>query len=505
MKLGWSISLVAVLGAGAIAVGCVEKSQELSSAEREQLSEYVGTERPDPEHELDIDFENKVELVGYDVSGDSWTPGEPLTVTWYWHAKRPLEEGWLLFTHIADAAGQNRLNNDGDSIVRRLYQPGRWKAGEYVKDEQRIVLPADWNSPRATFYVGVWNGPHRLQVTEGPNDGENRARALTVDVAASAQDPQPAVPTARAAKLEGELTIDGELSEDAWAQAPATPRLVDPASGGAAEPEATVKLLWDARHLYVAFEVQDDFLKNDLQERDAHLWEQDAVEVMIDPDGDGRNYFEVQASPMGVVFDTRYDSHREPEPFGHVDWNSNARVGVERRGTPNDDGADEGYTVELAIPWTAFRAGQPAASAPSVNDTWRMNFFVVDAQKEGERHVAWSAPRSGDFHTLERFGRVLFVDPSAAAQGAEGPQPNLPRLQLPPGVVDRIRERAIPAGDMNRAMAPMERPRPGESVPTRDDPNPAAMATPMAAPTQMTGSTMAAPTQMTAAPADEGE
>ena len=37
-----------------------------------------------------------------------------------------------------------------------------------------------------------------------------------------------------------------------------------------------------------------------------------------------------------------------------------------------------------------------------------MNFFVMDTRKQGQRAVAWSAPLVGDFHTLARFGRVVF-------------------------------------------------------------------------------------------------
>lgn len=490
MKRARGIWMIAVLGAGAIAFGCVEKSQDLSSAEREQLSEFVSSERPDPAHDLDVKFEDKVELIGYDVEPASWTPGEPITVTWYWHAKRPLEEGWLLFTHVADASGNNRLNHDGDSVARRLYQPGRWKAGEYIRDQQRIVLPQDWNSERATFYVGIWNGPHRLQVTEGANDGENRARVATIPVSGGqgAEAPQPAVPTVRASKADG-IRIDGRLDEEGWQQTPATPQFVNTMNGAAAEPNATAKLLWDDEHLYVAFEVQDDFLKSTFEERDAHLWEQDVVEVMLDPDGDGRNYFEMQVSPNGVVFDTRYDSHRQPGPFGHVDWNSELEAKVQRRGTANDDEGDEGYTVEMAIPWSAFEAGEPAATKPNPNDAWRMNLFVMDARQEGQRSVGWSPPRVGDFHTLARFGRVVFSDPSAQPARAVG-QAGQPRIELPPNVVGALRERSG-ARDLRAAQQALEdRPQPGEPVPTRDNPNPAAMVSPM------TSSAMAAPTGM---------
>jgi hypothetical protein len=84
-------------------------------------------------------------------------------------------------------------------------------------------------------------------------------------------------------------------------------------------------------------------------------------------------------------------------------------------GKLDDDAADTGYVVELAIPWTAFATGEPPATRPTADTTWRMNFFVMDARKEGrQRAVGWSAPRIGDFHTLAQFGRVVFLDDPAA-------------------------------------------------------------------------------------------
>nr|MDQ3036974.1 hypothetical protein [Myxococcota bacterium] len=166
----------------ALSVACVEQAPELSAAEREQLRENISTEAPSPEHELDISFENRVRLVGYDVEPDTITPGQPFTITWHWQAQRRLDDGWQMFTHLVDSRGENRVNEDSTGLVRQLYQPGRWHEGEYIRDPQTITLPTDWNSDEVVFYLGLWNGPHRLAITRGPNDGENRARAATLRV-----------------------------------------------------------------------------------------------------------------------------------------------------------------------------------------------------------------------------------------------------------------------------------------------------------------------------------
>ncbi|HJK99972.1 MAG TPA: carbohydrate-binding family 9-like protein [Polyangiaceae bacterium LLY-WYZ-15_(1-7)] len=471
--------LVTGLMVGGLA-GCVEKEEGLTRAEREQLRQYVSESATSPEHELDISFEDKIELVGYDLSDESWAPGRTITVTWHWKVSRALEDGWNLFTHVADGTGANRLNEDGTGPLRGLYPPGQWKAGEFITDPQEITLPEDWNGDQAVFYLGFWNGPHRLRVTRGANDGDNRARALTVPTreGGGGQERVPGVPNLNAPRG-AELNIDGRLDEAAWAQAPWTSLFVNTMNGGRGAFDARAKVLWDDENLYVAFEVQDDFLVSRFDARDDHLWEQDAVEIMIDPDGDGRNYFELQVSPRNQVFDTRYDSRRVPQPIGHADWNAEIETAVQVDGTVNDTSEDEGYTVETAIAWSSFATGTPPASAPSANDDWRINFYVMDSQLEGQRAVGWSPPRVGDFHVPNRFGQVRFHDPSAAraaapsaGQGGQAAAPSAmagqvlrPQLRIPAAVRQQLANRQEGVRDQAAALDRADRPQRGDAIP----------------------------------------
>jgi len=437
--------------------GCVEKS-ELTQAQRSQVASYVKHEAPTPQHPLDISFEDKIILLGYDVEPATWRPGESLRITWHWKVARALEEGWQLFTHVVDNAGANRLNADGDGAIRGIYPPGQWRAGEYIEDVQELTLPSDWNSTQATLYIGFWNGPHRLRIIRGPNDGDNRARAFSIPTPAAApgaapEPGRPAVPSLTVSKVTTPPTIDGRLDEPVWTSgdAPTTAAFVNTMNGASAQPVAHARMLWDDEHLYVGFEVQDDQLKSSLREHDDHLWEQDAVELFLDPSGRGLNYFELQISPRGVTFDTRYDSRRNPQPIGHADWESHMRAVAVTQGTVDDDDADQGYTVEAAIPWASFATGSPAPSRPTPATVWRANFYVMDARDGSQRAVAWSAPRVGDFHVPDRFGRLLFQDPSA-------PTPTGP---VPAAAIGVQAVGALPAAPSVAATAPAAAPTTG--------------------------------------------
>lgn len=412
----------------ALAAACVEQpaprggARGASQQEVEAIRRRVASRTaPTPQHPLRVNFDNKVELLGYDINlpGRTLRPGQSVTIKWYWHARAQVPEGWRLFTHLDDAEAP-RTNQDNVGDVRRGYQPERWRPGEYITDEQTFELPADWSSPVVRVNVGLWKGDQRMPATPAERtDGARRVRAIELDTGVSIPVAEMTVPHAT-----GPITIDGTL-EDAWQRAQQTGPLVNTMTGaapGQTEAQANARLLWDEQNLYVAFTVRDDNLVDPATARDNHLWEHDAVEVMIDPNGDGRNYFELQVSPRNQRFDTRYDAARQPAAPGHVDWNPETSTAVHVEGTiGNADDTDREYTVEMAIPWTSLTDGGLAHVPPQPGDQLRINFFVMDEPKSGgQRFAAWSAPRRGDFHALDRFGRITLA-PAAAPAPAPTP------------------------------------------------------------------------------------
>jgi hypothetical protein len=115
-----------------------------------------------------------------------------------------------------------------------------------------------------------------------------------------------------------------------------------------------------------------------------------------------------------LVFDSEFDAynlpHVEPNgPFGHQEWSANLQSAVELHGTLDDAREDEGYVVELSIPWASFRRAK--RKPPTAQDTWRMNFYVM----QNNSGAAWSPILGqGNFHKASRFGRVRFAGPPSS-------------------------------------------------------------------------------------------
>jgi len=198
-------------------------------------------------------------------------------------------------------------------------------------------------------------------------------------------------------------------------------------NGAPAEQATEAKLLWDDKNLYVSFQCADTDIWSSLAKRDDKLWTQEADEIMIDADGNGRTYIELQVAPNGNLFDTylperrKYEDTIDPKlkPFS---WNSKTVAKVRVDGTLNKrEDQDKGWTAELAIPLEDVKGMDTASTLtlpPQPGQVWRINMFRMDIpQGKPQQASGWSPPMIGDFHALDRFGELVFGD----AQGAVPP------------------------------------------------------------------------------------
>lgn len=157
-------------------------SQPLPDMENENiLAKFVMTEEPKPEFPAGTVFDDKVELIGYDLKLPSKGyvgAGRRFRVVWYWRALQTLGKQ-KVFVHI-DGQG-NRINGDHDPVDGK-YPTHDWRQGDIVVDEQRLTVPANYGVGDYQIYVGLFSGDTRLPISEGSNDGENRTLVGTLTV-----------------------------------------------------------------------------------------------------------------------------------------------------------------------------------------------------------------------------------------------------------------------------------------------------------------------------------
>ena len=159
----------------------------------------------------------------------------------------------------------------------------------------------------------------------------------------------------------------------------------------------SVRAAWDAEKLRMRFHAEDTHAWATMTERDAPLYEEEVIEVFLDPVGDLESYFEIEVNPLNAVLDLVLRRNRS----GYVKdfaWRCEGlRTAVAKSAA--------GWSAELAIPFRSL-----TATPPNAGDCWRVNFFRIDRPPGVPRELsAWSPTGRANFHTPERFGILQFT------------------------------------------------------------------------------------------------
>lgn len=220
--------------------------------------------------------------------------------------------------------------------------------------------------------------------------------------------------------------IDGRLDDPVWQSAPWTEEFVDIEGEKKPRPafRTHAKMICSADALYIAAELEEPHVRGTLKLHDAIIFHDPDFEVFIDPNGDSRDYFEIEVNVLGTIFDLLLKrTYRAGGPAIHA-WNvEGLKVATHVDGSLNDPGdTDRGWSVEMAIPWKALADLAGTACPPRGGDVWRFGFSrvewptrVVDGRYETppgshEDNWVWSPQGVIDMHRPERWGYVVFVD-----------------------------------------------------------------------------------------------
>jgi hypothetical protein len=158
-----------------------------------------------------------------------------------------------------------------------------------------------------------------------------------------------------------------------------------------------VRVAWTEEELRVLFHAEDTHAWATLTERDAPLYEEEVVEVFLDPTGDLASYFEIEVNPLNAVLDLVLRRNRSGYAKDFAWRCEGLRTAVVK--------TDAAWSAELAIPFRSLMAEPPKAG-----DCWRVNFCRIDRPPGVPRELtSWSPAGRANFHTPERFGTLQFT------------------------------------------------------------------------------------------------
>ena len=141
---------------------------------------------------------------------------------------------------------------------------------------------------------------------------------------------------------------------------------------------------------HFSFEVKDEDIISPYLTDNEDIWQGDAVEVFLSPDGDRTRYFELEVSPFGLRF------------WGEI-MNPDGQTPRLKKLPPVFDAevrrTEEGYHVRISLAYRALGAAAP--------DEMTFNAFRLDKMADGRQLLYALSPTFSDsFHRPQYFVRA---------------------------------------------------------------------------------------------------
>jgi len=108
-----------------------------------------------PQYSLQVNFADKIALIGYDLPQKAIEAGETLHLTLYFEGQAEMDEDYTIFVHLLDE--ENQIVAQRDSQPQNgNYPTSIWDINEVVKDECEMTLSPDMPSGAYRLEVGVY-------------------------------------------------------------------------------------------------------------------------------------------------------------------------------------------------------------------------------------------------------------------------------------------------------------------------------------------------------------
>jgi hypothetical protein len=121
-------------------------------------------------HRVDLNYENKMKLLGYDLAPDRAHPGEWATLTLYWQSLTTMDRDYSIGIHLVDS--NQRVISARDSYPGHGLLPTRlWRAGQILRDAYWLPIAGDAPAPSvASIQISLYSLPDRRELSaDDPN------------------------------------------------------------------------------------------------------------------------------------------------------------------------------------------------------------------------------------------------------------------------------------------------------------------------------------------------
>lgn len=110
---------------------------------------------PPVDHSVNAQFDETIELLGYELDTNEARPGGEIRLTLVWRALERVDANYTVFNHIVDGAGQMQGQLDSPP-VGEAWLTNTWLPDEVIVEERAIPLADDAAPGPATLLVGLY-------------------------------------------------------------------------------------------------------------------------------------------------------------------------------------------------------------------------------------------------------------------------------------------------------------------------------------------------------------
>ncbi|MBI3279335.1 MAG: carbohydrate-binding family 9-like protein [Acidobacteria bacterium] len=216
------------------------------------------------------------------------------------------------------------------------------------------------------------------------------------------------VPRYEVKRASGRIVVDGKLEDAAWQQANTLTFQFPWEGQTGARQKTAARLLWDDQFLYVGYDCEDSDITAQYTQRDDPTYQDDAVELFINPNPSQVFYYGLEMNARATLYDYFYAFPKLL--IKRLDF-TGVQLATNLRGTLNTGGAkDAGWSLELAIPWPNFEE-LTKKLPPEAGSSWTANLNRWDGVQPHRRLSLWSdsALVRPSPHNPARFGKLVFV------------------------------------------------------------------------------------------------
>jgi len=213
-------------------------------------------------------------------------------------------------------------------------------------------------------------------------------------------------------KVKNDFELNSEHENEIWEKV-APIKLIDAITGEKGRFDTNVRVLYSDNFLYVKFDCEDDYIWGTIEERNGTIYNEECVEVFLNPANCTHQYYELKLSPKNVVYDACVLNARTPQrpnegikPLFQMNI-ENMKTYVSVEGEMDKRGKGKKWQAYYAVPFDELFGAENVP--PKTGDTWRANFYRIDSpDKKQQEYYAWSRTDRPAFHLPWRFGYLKF-------------------------------------------------------------------------------------------------